>query len=134
MKRTLLLTIALLLGLASAAWADDIHMKAAPTNPAAYGTVSVEHDRNGNIEMKIRVHHLAQPGAVDTATTTYVVWIQPKDRPADNVGVMRVDKNLNGEFKATTPHQKFDVFITAETTPRPDQPTGPEVLRASVDK
>jgi hypothetical protein len=32
---------------------------------------------------------------------------------------------------------RFDVvhvFITAETTPRPDQPQGPEVLRASVEK
>jgi hypothetical protein len=135
MKRALLLVPALLLlALANTAWADDIHMTPSQSNPAAAGTISVDHDHNGNIELKLRVHHLAKPDAIDPAKTHYVVWVQPKDRPPEPLGVVKVDKDLNGEFRAVTPYQNFDVFITAENTPRPEQPSGPEVLRGTVTK
>ena len=135
MKRALLLvSILLLLAMASVAWADDIHMVPGPGTPAAVGTVSVDHDHNGNVELDVRVHHLADPGSLDPGKTTYVVWVKPPDRPPEPLGVMKVDKDLNGELKAKTPYQKFDVFITAENTPRPAQPSGPEVLHATVSK
>lgn len=135
MKRAVLVASTLLLfALATAAWADDVHMTAGPGNPAAAGTITVDHDHNGNIELKVRVHHLAKPGALDPEKTTYVVWVQPKDRPAEMLGALKVDKELNGEFRGVTTYSNFDVIITAEDSQHPSQPSGPEVLRASVQK
>jgi len=38
------------------------------------------------------------------------------------------------EFKTTTNLKDFDVFVTAENKRAPKTPTGPEVLRATIQK
>jgi hypothetical protein len=48
-------------------------------------------------------------------------------------GQLRVDDNLQGEFKTPAPAKNFDIFVTAESGPTVTQPTGPEVLRQTVN-
>jgi hypothetical protein len=43
-----------------------------------------------------------------------------------------MDKNLKATFETVTPLKSFDVFVTAEQDFRVKSPSGPEVLRATI--
>jgi hypothetical protein len=43
-----------------------------------------------------------------------------------------MDKNLKATFETVTPFKSFDVFVTAEQDSRVTGPSGPEVLRATI--
>ena len=118
------------------AFAGEVSLKNTSKNQAAaMGKISLDTDRNGNTAMHIKVEHLAAPSTVAESHTVYVVWIQPKDQPAENAGVLRVNNDsLEGDLRATTPFKKFDVFITAEDSPRPQAPSGDEILRGTVER
>jgi hypothetical protein len=100
--------------------------------PGAQGRLSVGHDSNGNSSIKIRVSHLAPPTSLSPPASNYVVWIQPEGKQAEPAGVLQVGKDRNGELTTTTPYMKFDIFITAEDSPRPEAPSGAEILRGMV--
>src|SRR5690242_1196466 len=132
MKRASLVLFACLLTVALFSWAEDINLRPSAAVPGAQGRLSVGHDSNGNSSVKIQVNHLAQPNSLTPPATNYVVWIQPENRPAEPAGVLQVGKDLNGELTTTTPYQKFDIFITAESAPNPATPSGSEVMRGMV--
>jgi len=100
--------------------------------PAAAGKLSYEHDRNGNIKYEVEVKHLAPPEQLTPGKSTYVVWVKPRDGQPQNAGVLRVNSDLEGSFKGTTPEKAFDLVVTAEDSPTVSQPTGPEILHGSV--
>ena len=59
MRRALpFLCIAIVLSLASLAMARDIRLTADPSVPAAVGKAELNHDRNGNLKVKLEVEHL----------------------------------------------------------------------------
>jgi hypothetical protein len=62
----------------------------------------------------------------------YIVWFQPQGQPAQNQGQLRVDNNLNGEFKTTTALKNFDIVVTAEPGPTVTAPAGAEIMRQHV--
>src|SRR5499427_4375436 len=64
--------------------------------PSAKGEVKVKAEKDGNTRVKVEVAHLAAPATVFERAETYVVWLQPQTGPAQNVGVLNVDKNLKG--------------------------------------
>jgi hypothetical protein len=43
-----------------------------------------------------------------------------------------MDKNLKATFQTVTPLKSFDVIVTAEQDVRAKDPSGPEVLRATI--
>jgi hypothetical protein len=43
-----------------------------------------------------------------------------------------MDKNLKATFETVTPMKSFDVFVTAEQDFRAKDPSGPSVLKATV--
>lgn len=132
MQRTLLsliLTTGLLLGVASA---GDIPLVADASIPAAIGTIHFEHDKNHNIKFHVDTKHLARPDSLTPAKSVYVVWVQPRGKDPMNAGVLTVDNNLEGSFRGTTPFQTFDVFVTAEDSASADHPSGPQLLKATV--
>ena len=100
--------------------------------PAAAGKINYEHDRNGNVKFEIETKHLAAPDQLTPAKNAYVVWVKPTDGPAQNAGVLKINDNLEGSFRSTTPSQSFDISVTAEDSPSVTEPTGPEVLHGSV--
>src|SRR4051812_43716492 len=108
---------------------------AAATNslPAAQGSVKTSIDSNSNTAVSVDVKHLAPPAKVADGATTYVVWAQPRGADApQNLGALKVDKNLTGTLYTVLPFDEFKVFITAEPTPGVTAPSGDELLAANV--
>jgi hypothetical protein len=100
--------------------------------PAATGEIDVDKDRNGNTALDLKVKHLAKPENLTPPQTAYVVWIQSQGGNPENQGQLKVNDNLEGEFKAVTPYKSFQIFITGETNPNATTPSGPEVLRQQI--
>jgi hypothetical protein len=111
-----------------------VRMTTAPQVPAATGTAELSRDSNGNTVVDLKVKHLAPPDKLTPPKTGYVVWIQSRGGAPENKGQLRVNENLEGEFKSPAPQKTFDIFVTAEDNPRADTPQGPEVLRQSVSE
>jgi len=132
MRRTNLAVLIGLLAMCVAAWAGDAPLIASSIVPAARGTVSFQHDKNGNLKYHISTKSLASPQQLTPAKNAYVIWLKPRDGQPQNVGVLTVNNNLQGSFAGTTPAKAFDVVITAEDNPSATQPTGPEVLHGTV--
>jgi len=63
--------------------------------PSAIGKVKVKNEKDGNTRVKVEVAHLAQPSSAFNATT-YVVWLKPEHGRAQNVGMLNVEKKLEG--------------------------------------
>jgi hypothetical protein len=106
---------------------------ASPRAPAAEGEVEARRIENANTRLVVKVRHLAHPEKIQAGATTYVVWLQPsgQDRP-QNIGALQVDQNLTGTLTATTPHDQFQITITAEPFPQASAPAGVEVFKATV--
>jgi hypothetical protein len=133
MKRTIALCVGLILfGLTSMAGASDVRLTADPSVPAATGKAHLSKDKNGNIKLKIEVHHLAKPEALTPAKQAYVVWMRARGKDPQNLGVLKVNDKLEGTFETTVLKENFDVFITAEDNPTAQVPTGPELLKGTV--
>jgi hypothetical protein len=108
-------------------------MKAAPTSPAATGEVIVGRDKNGNTKIDLKVDHMAQPDRLKPPKNVYVVWIQsPQGSGPENKGELNVNGGVKASVKTVTPYRNFEIFITAEDNAQTTAPSGPEVLRASV--
>ena len=134
-SRVLTLTIVAMLAFAVAASADQFRMRAGESNPAATGVIHANTDRNGNLAIEIESKHLAPPDRLSPAHSTYVVWVQPAGKPAEVLGQLRVNTDdMAASFKTSVPYHNFDIFVTAEDSPKPDAPSSTEVLRGSVQK
>lgn len=101
--------------------------------PAAQGDIATASDDHGNTRMNIRVKHLAPAGKMAEDASNYVVWVRPSGgRGYQNVGTLKVDSDLAGEYKTTVPYRVFHVMITPERAPGVQRPTGPAVLEKNV--
>jgi hypothetical protein len=78
------------------------------------------------------VQHLANLENLTPRASAYVVWLRERDGNAQNQGQLKMDKNLKATFETSTPLKSFDVFVTAEQDSRATSPSGPEVLRATI--
>ncbi len=107
-------------------------MQSSALVPAAEGKVKVSRGDSGNTRLTMEVKHLADPAMVAPGASTYVVWIQEPHAAAQNVGALKVGKNRRGELKTVTPHQTFQVFITAEPTRAARAPTNERLMFANV--
>jgi hypothetical protein len=101
-------------------------------DPAATGEIDIDKDKNGNTTIDLKVKHLAKPENLTPPQTTYVVWIQKPGGDPETQGQLKVNDNLEGEFKGVTPYKSFQIFVTGETNPNVSAPTGPEVLRQQI--
>ncbi len=99
---------------------------------AATGKVLVGTEKGGNTKVKVEVQHLAPPATVDDDSKAYVVWLMPSGGLPQNVGVLKVGKDLKGELETRTPFKQFQVIVTAEPVPNVRTPSGPPVMNADV--
>jgi FlaG/FlaF family flagellin (archaellin) len=133
MTRTALrVAVALVMGIAGLLWAAETPMTASASTPAATGKISYQHDRNHNTSFTVHAKHLASPDSLTPAKSVYVVWTQPRGKDPQNQGTLKVNENLEGSLDGTIPAQIFDVFVTAEDSANVQGPSGPEVLRATI--
>ena len=125
-----LLVLLLTAGLNTASAAATLRLGSSPEIPAAQGKVSLHRTKNGNVEIKLFVKHLAPPGRITPGATVFVVWARGLAQwaEAQNLGALKVDKNLNGKLRAVTAMPSFDLFITCEQTQTVTRPATPELL------
>jgi hypothetical protein len=107
-------------------------MTAASIVPGARAAVAISKDKNGNTRLKMTVQHLANLENLTPRAAAYVVWLRERSGNAENQGQLKVDKNLKATFLTVTPLKSFDVFVTAEQDLRAKDPSGPEVLKATI--
>lgn len=107
-------------------------MTAASIVPGARAEVVIGKDKNGNTRLKMVVQHLANLENLTPRASAYVVWLRERSGNAVNQGQLKMDKNLKATFATETPLKSFDVFVTAEQEPRVKDPSGPEVLKATI--
>lgn len=127
-----LFVIAMLATIVSTACHKKVTLNPSPAVPAATATAQLTHDENGNTIVDLKVKHLAKPVNLTPPRSVYIVWIQPRGSAPIKQGQLQVNSNLETEFKTPTTYRAFDIFVTAEDSPRVTQPTGQEVLRQSV--
>ena len=98
--------------------------------PAAAGQVKLKHTKNGNVEIKLTVKHLAPAGRITPGANVFVVWARGLEPGAEaqNLGALKTDKNLNGKLTAGTAMSSFDLFITCEQSQTATFPASPELL------
>jgi hypothetical protein len=128
------LALFILLVFAVAAWAREDRLTNTGLNPAAEGKVITENDRNGNTKVSVEVKHMAMPQSLTPAQQAYLVWVQPRGKEPELLGVLRVNDDLEGSLTATTPYKDFDIFISAEDKPHPEVPSGMVVLKGTVER
>lgn len=103
------------------------------TVPAAQGRVNTRVDANGNTNLQISVKHLANPSSIQPGANGYVVWIQPIGQDHfHNVGTLRVNRNLEGNYQTNVPYKNFRLLITPESNTMAQRPTGVTVMEKSV--
>lgn len=123
----------LLLATSVAATAKKFPVTAAAIVPATQGKVETGTDKNGNTKIKLKVEHLASPDRLSPPQNNYVLWLQERGgAAAENRGKLVMNKKLEGEFEAITPLKNFDLFVTGEVDATAKAPSGPEILRATI--
>jgi hypothetical protein len=120
--------------LSAAAWGREDRLTNTGATPAAMGKVITDNDRNGNTGIDVQVKHMAAPQSLTPAKTAYVVWVQPRGKDPEVLGLLRVNEDLGGSLKAATPYKDFDIFITAEDNPKPDSPSAMVILKGTVER
>jgi hypothetical protein len=101
-------------------------------NVGTEGEVAISKDKNGNTRLKMSVQHLANLENLTPRAAAYVVWLQERGGNSENQGQLKMDKNLKATFETVTPLKSFDVFVTAEQDFRAKTPSGPEVLKVTI--
>jgi len=133
-KCNIALLIILSFVLTIVAWGREDRLTNTGATPAAMGKVVTNNDRNNNTEIEVQVKHMAAPQSLTPAKTTYLVWIQPRGKEAELLGALRINEDLEGSLKGTTPYKDFDIFITAEDTMKPDIPGSMVILKGTVER
>ena len=134
MKPRIALFVVLTFLLTSAAWGREDRLTNTGVNPAAMGKVTTDNDRNGNTGVNVEVKHMAAPQSLTPAKTTYVVWIQPRGKDPEVLGLLRVNDELEGSLRGATTYKNFDIFITAEDSVKPTAPSSMVVLKGAVER
>ena len=113
----------------------NIALRSSDSIPSAQGRLTVKGTEGPNQVVEVSVKHMAQPYRVRPGATGFVVWLQPAAaKQPINMGVLSVDKDLNGSLQFKTPFPNFEVFVTAEANPTVQQPTeDTKLLTAAVD-
>ena len=108
-------------------------MVSASEVPASQGTVKATVGENGNTKVAIRVKHLAPPSKIASDATVYVVWLQPRNAPKQNIGALILNSNLEGSLDTVTPHTRFLITVTPEPGGKVAEPTHEPVFTADIE-
>ncbi len=87
--------------------------------PAAEGTVKVKKDNNENYTIQVELANLSEPGRLQPAMNTYVVWMETDEAYVKNIGQINsstnfLSKRLKSSFETVSSIKPTKIFITAE--------------------
>ena len=105
------------------------------TVPSAQGEVVTKKEEFGNTKLTLNVKHLAPAQRIQEGANNYVVWIKPLGTETyQNIGALNVDKDLEGSYTTSVPHQSFQIMVTPEAAVAATEPTGPAVFEDTVSE
>ena len=124
------LAVLLTLVVVAGAAASTMMLGSSPEIPGAEGKVSLKLINNQNTGITLSVKHLAPPERIAPGAAVIVVWVRGLESGAlaQNLGALRVNRNLSGNLRAITALRAFDLFMTAEPAQSATAPTGSELL------
>lgn len=129
------LVVAVLLGMGCMTGGTaEFPLQASRAMPASEGMAFAAEAPNGNTSLTIRVKHLAPPERISADASTYVVWVMTSEGTPQNVGVLTVDKELEGTLTTITPHKRFRVMITPEASGQVLRPAHDEVFSSQIER
>lgn len=131
--------VLVVLSLGACSWWSNMGGKSWPMSnvanvPAASGEVTTRKWDGRERAVEVKVKHLAPSNQVVTGATCYVVWFKSTEAnaPAQNMGVLSLNSDLEGTLTASTSFVDFDVLVTAEASPSATQPSSNEIMRTQV--
>jgi outer membrane protein OmpA-like peptidoglycan-associated protein len=101
--------------------------------PGANGEAKVEAQK-GITNIEVAIKGLGEPSKLGTEFLTYVLWVVSPDGRTDNTGEVQINKNGEGQLKATTQLQTFSLIVTAEPYFAVRRPSELVVLENEVRK
>lgn len=103
--------------------------------PGAQGMVSAKSAENDNTELTVKVKHLAPAEKVSINANSYIVWIRPEGAMNyQNVGVLKMNDDLEGIQTTTIPYKRFKVLVTPEPGNMVQVPSGPAIFEKQVSR
>lgn len=127
-RRTLAVALVLALG-GLLACATKFPFMPSSASPAAAGTVHAKLDDNGNSWVELELQHLALPGTLTPARTTYVVWAESQFGRQVLLGQIKIADDRSAEWEGTVPFDKFRMILSAEDIAWPERPREPFVVQ-----
>ncbi|MGE0788382.1 MAG: hypothetical protein AB7S26_22095 [Sandaracinaceae bacterium] len=102
--------------------------------PATGADATIEVSESDNSQrVSIHVSHLPPPDRVAPGMTRYSVWIIPTGLSPVLAGTLRYDAGeREGAIDVLTPHETFEVIVTAQNDPLPLAPSDVVVLREYI--
>lgn len=109
------LALALTFGAAGCGGPRNYRVTGTQRDPGADAQIQIENIAGGNHLMTITVRHLTPAARLGTGNTVFMVWIRAGSAPAALASELEyADDTREGTATATTPHDRFTVFVTAE--------------------
>jgi hypothetical protein len=106
----------------------------APDLESAQSVVKFGHLSDDRVSIDLAVRRMEEPSRLSPPGHAYVAWVRrDPDAPAQNVGTLAMDEQLNGELRTATDLRRFELFVTAEAASDVDKPAGPPLLWTSHD-
>lgn len=135
MRTPVLMTCLLGITLAAPGCASRYTVPSGAPTYAADAKISVKLTKTGNRQVTVKLVHLAPLKRIDPGLRGYVVWFSVPGQGINRAGMLSYNERRRvGKLVATTPHPKFEVFVTIERSPTVTAPTGTEIVRKLVSK
>jgi hypothetical protein len=133
MTRLVLAAAAVLALPLSSACASRYKLDANAPTYAAQAKIRVEVNKTDNREVDLTLLHLAPPSRIPGGYRGYVVWFRVPGHAVTKAGVLDYnERRRRGELEATTPHPKFELFVTLERDTATQTPGSDVILRKIV--
>lgn len=101
------------------------------TVAATQAEVKTDKDNNDNPVVELKVKHLAPPQNLQPAKSVYVVWVETADGKLFNAGRLRLNDDLEGEIRVTTPYPRFKLVVSAEDDALASSPGSQRVIETN---
>ena len=100
--------------------------------PAADISATKKTDNHNNITLQITAKNLASPDRLNPPGNNYIIWVVTNDYGIKNVGQLIIKNAKKSTFKAVTPFDFSEVFITVESQGNLMTPAGSEISRTKM--
>jgi hypothetical protein len=97
------------------------------------GKITIEEVEGGNHLVKLELRHLTPPERLGHGLTTYCMWIAGEGQPPRLASVVEFDEGKRvARARATTPHHRFEVRVTAEQSARVAAPSEHVIIKQQI--